>query len=186
MVSRIYFKDGEFPVKWNSFRYFGPTDSRFDHHVMRAGEPCVQDRGIMYLATGQLQMVTAVAEVYQARRYIDRNHAKPCYVAFNTARTLRLLDLTGNFVTKVGASTAIHSGPRRTARAWSAAFYDIYPDIDGLMYCSSMNGNAPAIALYERGRDALPARHLKHYPLAAKALDDVMYGIALDLGYRIS
>ncbi|MFV2057857.1 MAG: hypothetical protein ACC707_15430, partial [Thiohalomonadales bacterium] len=53
VVSRIFFAGGTHATKWDVFRYFGPTASRFDHHLFDTqGDSHVQNRGIMYLATG--------------------------------------------------------------------------------------------------------------------------------------
>ena len=32
-IFRVFRTEGPYPVSWNTFRYFGPTSSRFDHHL---------------------------------------------------------------------------------------------------------------------------------------------------------
>ncbi len=158
---RVHFAGGPYSSEWDTFRTFGPTDSRFDHHIP---PPHVQIRGILYAAK---EGPTCLAEVFQATRTIDRTHHDPRLVQFRLRRGVVLLDMTGTWVTRAGASTAIHSGSRSRARRWSIAVYNAYPSIEGIAYCSSMNANRPAYALYERAATALPAK-----PTYNRALND--------------
>ena len=176
---RIYFAGGVHPTTWNGFRFFGPTDSRFDHQLLPRS---VQARGLLYVADSAL---TCLAEVFQASRTIDRSLRVPRLACFTLSRDLQLLDLASAWVTRAGASTAIHSGMRARARRWSAAIYDAYPHIDGLAYCSSMNANAPALALYERAAGALPSGVRLDRALADGALLPQLDHAGLTLGYAL-
>jgi RES domain-containing protein len=178
-VWRIYFASGPTPTTWQDFRWFGPTSSRFDHHESPAR---IQTRGILY---GAPEPVTCLAEVFQSKRTINRSASSPWLVAFTTERNLRLLDLMGTWPTRAGASMAIGSGPRPKARRWSRAVYEAYPDVEGLWYASSMHANRPALALYERGRAALPAAPLFHRALSDAALLHRLSAAAITLGYRL-
>ena len=183
LLWRIYFRASAHPTGWHTFRHWGPTPSRFDHHRPdAAGRGCIQDRGILYAAGA---IATCVAEVFQDGRIVDRTDQQPWLVGFAPRRPLRLLDLTGTFCTRVGASTAINSGRRDRARRWSQAFYDAFPQADGIAYASSMNGHAVGYALYERAGDALPATPEAHHALDAPALDVPLDRIATALGYAI-
>lgn len=184
VVTRIYFAGGEHPTRWNTFRTFGPTASRFDHHQLDAnGQPYEQERGIMYLSAGPEAIPTALAEVFQAARTIDRHAGSPVLVGFRLTKTVELLDLRGTFATKLGASTAIHSGPRPRARRWSQQLYRAYPDLAGIYYCSSMYGNEPAIALFERAKPALPGKILFHRELRDPALAAILTQTAGKIRY---
>ncbi len=186
-VSRIFFSDDEHSTAWDEFRYYGPTQSRFDHQLPdEKNNPCLQDRGIMYLATGNEAAKTCLAEVFQEKETIDRNSRLPVYVGFALEAEICLLDLSGNFVTTLGASTAIHSGTRSRTRRWAQKLYDAYPQIDGLLYCSSMNGNAPAIALFERGAGAIPPNNLIHRELRDSAMASVITMTAHELDYIVA
>lgn len=185
-VSRIFFSDGDYPAAWDGFRYFGPTQSRFDHQLKdKQGSSFIQDRGIMYLSTGGEAAKTCLAEVFQEKHTIDRNSKLPVYVGFALGADINLLDLSGNFVTALGASTAIHSGPRSRTRRWAQRLYDAYTQIDGLLYCSSMNGNAPSIALFERGARAIPSNNLIHRELRDSAMASVIVMTAREINYKI-
>lgn len=183
-VARIFFAGGDHLTTWDAFRYFGPTNARFDHHL--PAEPGrARKRGIMYLATGAEAIPTCLAEVFQATRVIDRHGRDPVLAGFALRAPLTLLDLSGPFATAIGASTAIHSGPRPRARRWARQLYDAYPTIDGLLYCSSMYGNKPAIALFERGARAIPSRPLFHRELRDAVMAAILTETGRVIGYAV-
>lgn len=184
---RIYFQGGEHPTGWSAFRYFGPTNSRFDHHLSSAvgpgaGAGMAPDRGILYAAT---EGSVPFAEVFQEDRVIDRRRNGPWLVAFDLAAPVALLDLAGDWPTRAGASAAINSGQRPRARRWSQRIYEAYPMIAGLWYPSSMGGNRPAIALYERAARAMPGRPVFHRALADPALTAIVLRAAARFGYGV-
>lgn len=129
---------------------------------------------------------TCLAEVFQDVRVIDRSARDPWLVGFSLVRDVALLDLTGTWPTRAGASMAINSGPRPRAQRWSQAIYEAYPDLEGIYYPSSMHANRPAIALYERALTALPRAPVFHRPLADPALLSVLRHAARELGYGLS
>jgi hypothetical protein len=184
-LARIYFTGGEHPTRWNEFRHYGPTNARFDHHLAGArGEPGTQDRSILYCARAA---DTCLAEVFQETRRINRTRRAPWLAVFVLAREVELLDLTGSYPTRVGASMAINTGHRGRARAWARTFYETYPTLHGLYYPSSMNGNEPAIALNDRLERAgcIPDYPEFNRALADDALLDVLKHSAHQLGYGL-
>jgi len=96
-----------------------------------------------------------------------------------------LLDLLGNWPTRLGASTQIGSGRRDVVRGWSRHIHEAYPGLDEVLYPSSMNASREALAFYERGESALPTRPVLHEPLAHPGLradlerfkDDLSFGL---------
>lgn len=175
---RIYAQGGPWPTQWRDFRHYGPVNARFDPHLP---PPCVQDRGVMYAADAG---PTCVAEVFQDTRVVDRARNAPALVAFTLRRPVLLLDLLGG-ATRLGASTAVCSGPRARARRWAQAAYEALPTVDGILYGSSMAGHAPAFALFERARSAVPDRPDFHRRLDDPALRDLLLNAAADLGYVV-
>jgi hypothetical protein len=164
LLWRLYFRGGSHPTAWNGFRHFGPVpNARFDHHSSPTRQ---QSRGILYAA---VQAYTCVAELFQVARVIERSENQPWLVGFELTRPVSLLDLTRTWPTKAGASMTLCSGRRDRARAWSLRIYEDYAAIEGLYYPSSMDGNRPAVALYERAQSALSA-----LPIFNRALDDPM------------
>jgi len=184
-LARIYYSRGEYPVRWNEFRHYGPVNARWDHHLPDAkGVPEVQSRGIYYAAS---DAKTCLAEFFQSTRRIDRARQAPWLVVFELARPLELLDVTGDFATRMGASMAIHSGSRTRARGWARDLYLAFPDAHGVLYCSSMNAGKPAIALNERAEKVGPfPRHpLFNRALADDVLLDPLKHAAAKLGYAL-
>jgi hypothetical protein len=184
-LARIYRSRGEHPQVWNQFRYFGPLNSRWDHHLSNeAGAPRVQLRGIYYAATNAK---TCLAESFQATRRIDRVFQAPWLVVFQTLARVKLLDLTGDFATRMGASMAIHSGSRGRARGWARDLYQAYPEVQGILYAASMHGGQHAIALNERAvkEPLFPEHPLFHRALADDAMIDTLKHAAGDLGYAL-
>ena len=179
LLFRAYFQGGAHPAPWYAFRFYGPAETRFDHHEL---PPHMQARGILYAA---LEPRTCLAEAFQARRTINTYKSAPWLAGFRLTRQVRLLALTGLWPTLAGASLAIRSGPRPRAREWSRAIYEAYPDAEGLWYGSSMCGNAPAVALYERAQDAVPRVPVFHRALAEPALLGMLEACARELGYAL-
>jgi len=177
---RLYLLSSEPPREWYSFRAYGPvTNARFDHHLP---PPREQERRIYYAAS---EGPTCLAEIFQDTRVIDTTHPSWRLVGFETARDLRLLDLTCNWPTAAGASMTINSGSRARARRWSQTFYDAYPQIDGLWYCSSMDANRPCVALYERAADSLPHLPFFHASLSDPSLRTALENAAHRFGYSL-
>jgi hypothetical protein len=184
-LARVYFTGGPYPTRWNEFRRFGPTGARFDHHLPAAGgAPYEQTRSILYCATAA---DTCLAEVFQETRRINRTRNAPWLAIFRLERPVTVLDLTGAFATRVGASMAINAGSRARAREWAKTFYEAYDSLHGIYYPSSMNGNEPAIALTDRAErmDCLPKHPELNRALADDVLLDVLKWSAERLGYGL-
>ena len=165
---RIYRRAGRYPTLWNEFRYFGPAGARFDHHVTGPkGLPIEQARGIIYFA---LDGLTALAEVFQEARLVDRKNGQPWLAIAEVVNDLSLLNLTDVFCVRAGGSMKLVSGPKAHARNWSRGFYECYRDIHGLYYLSSLT-NRPAVALYER---AVAVNPFAMQPIYHRALDDAL------------
>ena len=180
---RIYFRGGDHPATWDRMRDYGPVGSaRFDHHL---DPPRSQDRGILYAATGDDAIATCVAEVFQDARLVDTRRNGPWLAAFALTEDVSLLDLTGKWPTRAGASTNINSGPRPRCRRWSRAIYGAYPGLGGLYHASSMNGNKPAVTLYERASNTLPRAPVLNRPLSDPSLLIPLKRIAAELGYDL-
>jgi hypothetical protein len=184
-LARVYYSRNQFPLRWDEFRHFGPLNSRWDHHLYDHGDsPTMQARSVYYAAA---DAQTCLAEFFQHGRRIDRAARAPWLVVFELSRPLTLIDLTGDFVTRMGASMAIHSGPRARARHWARELYEAFPALDGILYASSMNAGAPALALTDRAekRSVFPPHPLFHRALADDVLLDALKYAASGLGYAL-
>ncbi|WP_226783258.1 RES domain-containing protein [Oceaniglobus trochenteri] len=186
---RIWSSDTRYLSGFSQFRFFGPTSSRFDHHLpSSSGAPVIGDRGILYaVEQGSDAAISALAEVFQSSRTIDLTTGKPFLSIFSTTLDLKLLDLTGHWTTRIGASALISSGRREICRGWSRDFYDAYPDIDGIRYRSSMSGGGTiAFALFERGLPAMPASPDVNLSLNDPVLRRTIAQAARLLGFQIT
>lgn len=167
-LHRIYRRGGDYPTLWDGFRYYGPIGGRFDHQECDAkGRAHEQTRGILYFA---VDVPTALAEVFQEKRTVNRGDSRPWLVSIKLANDLSLLNLTDTFCVQAGGSMKLVSGPTVYAQNWSRAFYERYDDIHGLYFPSSLT-NRPAIALYER---ALGANPFPDTPRFHRALSDAL------------
>ena len=180
---RVYFRGGDHPSRWNQFRTVGPIDARFDHHLA-GSEPASSDRAVLYLAANP---VTCLAEVFQKTRTIHRSRAAPALVGFAVACPLRLLDLTGSFPMRIGASMGLMTGPRSVARSWARGLYAAYPAAQGLAYPSSTHANAAAFVLNDRvdPAEALPASPGFHRTLDDPAMITFVKNAGRELGYLV-
>jgi RES domain len=184
-VARVYYSRSRHALQWDEFRHFGPLNSRWDHHLLdAAGTPVTQKRSIYHAAT---DAKTCLAEFFQHTRRIDRAAQSPWLVVFELAQSLDLIDLTGDFATRMGASMEIHSGTRARARRWACDLYEAFPTAHGILYASSMNGGAPALAVSDRAEKhgIFPEHPLLHRALADDVLLDTLKDAADKLGYAL-
>jgi hypothetical protein len=183
---RIFWAGGMHRQRWNSFRYTGPLPhAQFDPHPLSdnglaAASP---GNGVLYFS---LAVRTSVAEVYQNTSIVDRTTRRPHLVVLRPLRTLRLLDLSGLWPTRVGASQEIVSGPTSLTHAWARAIRAAYPDIDGLWFRSSMDAGDPAVCLWDPpAASALPAQPDVLLPLDHPGLDMPLQKICEELNYTL-
>lgn len=183
---RIYRRGGEYPTRWNELRYFGPTAARFDHHLLDTdGEPRTSHRGIGYFSSN---IPTAIAEVFQVDRTVDTQQREPWLVGFELGKDVTCLDLSGGFALRAGASMKLISGPRSHSRNWSRGFYDAYPNVEGVLYPSSLT-NQTVYAFYERaleGSSPFPRLPIVHRALGDPTLDTALKNACRDIGYVIA
>ena len=180
---RIYFRGGRHPTRWSDFRHVGPTDARFDHHLGQRATH--QDRAVLYAA---VDPATCFAEIFQRTRVVNRWHKDPWLAGFHIAALSSLLDLTGSFATRAGASMALMTGARSVCRKWARAFYVAYPETAGLLYPSSMHANRPAMVLTDRAEatGVIPTQPSFHRALGDPALLSMFKNVARALGYALS
>jgi hypothetical protein len=179
---RIFAAGGQHRQRWNSFRYSGPLPhARFDPHPPGGGGG--KDHGVLYFG---LSVRTSIAEVYQSSSIVDRSTRRPHLVVFRPVRTLCLLDLTGLWPTRAGASQEISSGAKLITQAWARAIRAAHPSLDGLWYRSSMDSGDPAICLWDPpAGSSLPVTPEVLLPLDYPGLDLPLARICADLNYTL-
>ncbi|UVS80200.1 RES family NAD+ phosphorylase [Actinokineospora sp. UTMC 2448] len=183
---RVFAAAGAHRQRWNSFRFTGPLPhARFDPHPLGpdAGPAHDSDHGVLYFG---LTVRTSVAEVFQQTSVVDRKTRRPHLVIIRPRRTLRLLDLTGLWPTRVGASQEISSGNKTVTQAWARAIRQAHPDLDGVWYRSSMDGGEPAVCLWDPpAGNAMPAAPDLLLPLDYPGLDLPLARICDELNYTL-
>ena len=176
---RVHNTVGEHVVPWNRLRHYGPiAHCRFDPHDP---PPRVQATGVTYLS---LDLPTVLAERFQDTRVVNRRRGGPQLTVFRARRTLRLLDLTGDWPLRAGASHAVNTGKRDTCRAWARAIVTAWPDLDGLWHTSSMSGE-PAVTLFSPASNVFPDRPVLSEPLTHPGLGPWLAEACLRIGYRL-
>jgi len=66
-------------------------------------------------------------------------------------RPLRLADLTGNGLAKIGADSRLFSGPWEAAQPWSRAIFEHPSQVDGIFYRSRHDPSRKSAAIFDRG-----------------------------------
>lgn len=154
VLFRIHTVDGRHPVPWNGLREFGPLpQSRWEPQP--APQRQHAGNGVAYTATDP---TTAFAEVFQNRRRI-RVTSDKALSAWSPTRPLRLLDLTGTWPIRNGASSSLHAAPKSTTRNWAHQIHVQLAaplDLDGLYVPLTMT-LAPMVVLFHNARSAFPA-----------------------------
>lgn len=192
-VVRIYSSKGDHAAHWSTFRYYGPVSSmRFDHHPLPTRLHSA--RGVSYAAgawttpEGRLvdPLEVAILERFQGSGVVDRSTDGPRYVLWKPTRPLHLLRLTeSNWLARAGGNAALVAGARGVARAWSRAIYGGYPDVDGLIWSSSVLPPGRSMVLYERAEDALPTAPLSDRALQEPSLQPSLGRIAETYGLTL-
>ncbi|MTD15066.1 RES domain-containing protein [Nakamurella sp. YIM 132087] len=176
---RINVVKGRHPSVWNGFRTFGPTGSRWDPHPSPPGDHA--GFGVLYTAT---EPATCAAEVFQLQRTIvlSDHHA---LTGWQPTRPLRLLDLTGGWALRQGASNSLSAADRVVCRRWAAAIRLAWPALDGLYVLSTMTG-VETVVLFEPAGDSFPAAPNFQRPLDHPLVHALMDRASARCGYRLA
>ena len=136
-----------------SAMYFGVTgNNRFD--------PPNEEFGVMYIAR---QIAGAFVEVFcrDGVRTLDIEEIKRYQVAeVHTSKSLKLIDLTGKGLVRMGLDARLSTGSYTLAQDWSKAFYDHPEQADGILYPSRHDPKQHLAAVFDRSEDALSVKSL--------------------------
>ena len=170
---------GEHVLAWNALRTYGPVARcRFDPHDL---PPHEQTAGVCCLA---LDLPTALAEFFQDTRVVNARRNAPHLTAFQPRRALRLLDLTGEWSVRAGASHVINTGRRDVTRAWARAITAAWPGLDGLWHTSSMTGRS-CVTIFNSAADVMPAAPSFSEPLDHPGLRPWVAAACDQIGYAL-
>lgn len=138
--------------------------------------------GVMYAAT---MPHTALGEVFQETRVIDRAFRSNAIVSWVPSRPLQLLDLTSNWPVVNGGAASMQMDDKRHTSAWAHAIdQQLGVDLDGLYHLSSING-LPLVTLFSRTErvPAFPARPKALALLTEPMADFLIEQAVRELGY---
>ncbi len=99
------------------------------------------------------------------------------------SRPLRVVDLTGSGLARIGVDNRLGTGDYRIARRWSQALWAHPDEPDGILYRSRHDPSRTCLAIFDRATDALAASNVgslverANLALLAAILD------AYDIGY---
>lgn len=178
MLWRAHRTAGPNVVAWDQLRYWGPSAARFDPHEP---PPSAQDIGVSYAA---LNVATSLAEVFQDRRVINTVRHSPYLTAWQPRRSLRLLDLTGTWPVRNGASHALNTGRHDLCRAWARAIYKKWGSADGLFYSSATTGQ-PSVVLWTAAKESFPKAPSFSRALSDPAVRPFLQAATDEIGYRL-
>ena len=136
-------------------RTFGPY-GRFDPHVRdRRRRPREQadGRGVNYLAA---DLGTALAEAFPDQRPEVEICPRTRAIRACPEQTVKLLDLAGDGIMKIGAVATLGSGcePRRATQRWGRAIYEDLPTLAGVRYRGAHQSGI-SVAVWERAGSLL-------------------------------
>lgn len=176
---RVHRTTGAHVVAWNHLRYFGPIDTmRFDPHDP---PPQAQAKGVIYNA---LDVATVLAEVFSQTRVINLTRGDPYLTAWTPNRELNLLDLTGTWPIRNGASYTINTARKDHCRGWARTITAAWPDLDGLWQHSSLTGR-PMVTLFTTPSGTFPPAPDFSSPLSHPGLFATLHAVATEIGYRL-
>ena len=176
---RIHRTTGPYRQTWDEMRTYGPLASmRWDAHPPPPGEHPAA--AVSYTAT---DVVTTFAEAFQARRSITLSGAV-ALAGWEPTRPLKLLDLTGTWLVRNGASASLAGTRKDTCRGWARAVRQAWPDIDGLYAPSTMTGG-PMAVLYAPSSNSFPAAPRLARALNHPGLSGVVVKVADELGWPV-
>jgi hypothetical protein avisC_07264 len=128
--------------------------------------------------------MTCVAEVFADTRIIDTRCDTPVLQIWQATRAMRLLDLSGQWALRNGASAALDSAPRSTCRAWARAVREQAPDLDGLAVRSTMTGRGMTV-LFAPAASSIPPRPRDSVPLTDSTIYALLVSLAPRIGYTV-
>ncbi len=123
--------------------YFNPDPS------WRFNDPTGKEYGVLYAA---LDYYAALRETLKPDKFniLSTNFLRSrCLSTLTPTRDLRLVDLAGAGLTRIGADGRLTTGSYQISQAWSQALYRHPDQVDGLYYCSRYDPRKLCVALYD-------------------------------------
>ena len=128
--------------------YFGSSgENRFDSPGF----------GTLYLGR-QIQGTFVEVFCRTPQRRVTETHLQQYRVAeFQSSRALKLIDLAGKGLVKMGLDARLATGSYKIAQQWARAFQDHPDQADGILYRSRHDPTQQLAAIFERSQPLLRA-----------------------------
>jgi len=90
----------------------------------------------------------------------ERQLSRRSLARIDVARPLRLVDLTGPGLARLGTTAALLAGRHRRAQVWSRALWS-HPDVpDGILYRARHDPSCICVAIFDRAEPVVRAQDL--------------------------
>jgi hypothetical protein len=165
--------------------FFGTTGrNRFDDPLGRFG--------VLYVAEGP---AGAFIEVFGFGVVGGINTVREsevlalAFASIEVARPMRLVDLTGPGLARIGATNELTAGPHSAAQQWSRVLWGHPSRPDGLLYRARHDPSCLSIALFQRVRRHVATRPLggllspENRMLLGQLLDRYAFSLRMDVTY---
>lgn len=160
--------------------YFGTSgDNRFDDPEGRFG--------VLYASGTWLGAFIETAGHHTGHPFVTTTWLAGRNLAvIDVRRKLRLVDLRGRGLAKLGADARLTAGEHALAQRWSRALWTHTAKPDGICYASRHDLRQVSLALFDRARKALGPRVLGSLgsrvlePKVAEALNHYGFGLIVD------
>jgi RES domain len=111
------------------------------------------------------------------------------YASIEVTRPMRLVDLTGPGLVRIGATNALTAGAHQASQQWSRALWSHPSRPDGLLYRARYDPSCLSVALFDRVRRHVRVRPLgglfapENQALLAQILDRYAFSLRMDVTY---
>lgn len=164
------------PIQYSSALHFDRSGKgRFD-------EP-ESGYGILYLGEDEYAaFIECFGRVHGAKGVAEAALKQRNLFAIAANRPLRLVDLTGSNLVKLGADARLSSGSYGISRTWAKAIWQHPMQVDGLRYRSRHDDERFCCGLFERASTQLREENLgnlieSHPSLLSEILERYDYGL---------
>jgi RES domain len=123
--------------------YFNPAPT------WRFNDPTGKEYGVLYAA---LDYYGALRETFHPEEFnviLTSSLESKRLSTLSIQRDIKLVDLTGAGLTRIGADGRLTTGSYQVSQAWSQALYRHPDQVDGIFYCSRHDPQKLCVALYE-------------------------------------
>lgn len=180
---RIHATSGDYPYRWDEYRSWGPSNSRWDPQPPPADD--YPDHGVLYAAA---DTSTAFGEIFQDDRVIDLREGDRHLSGWDPVRELVLLDLTDTWPLRNGGFADLMTAEKGTCRSWAREIHAQLsvagPRVDGL-YTESTVTNRPVITLWRNAGDSFPPAPALSRELSHTDLVGIVEDAKADTGFEV-